>query len=76
MGKKVDTTALQGTIKNDPETGENKSQKILTSTFKISEQLMFEVDIIKAHSKEKKMELIARYIQDGVERDKKKYGIQ
>ena len=77
MGKKVDVSKLAAVGKNleDAENVEVAPERNVTTTFRMDKKMFQDLSRLKVYTGKNKQDMIYDYIKEGVERDKKKYGV-
>ena len=77
MGKKVDVSKLAAVGKNleDAENVEVAPERNVTTTFRMDKKMFQDLSLLKVYTGKNKQDMIYDYIKEGVERDKKKYGV-
>ena len=77
MGKKVDVSKLAAVGKNleDAENVEVAPERDVTTTFRMDKKMFQDLSLLKVYTGKNKQDMIYDYIKEGVERDKKKYGV-
>ena len=77
MGKKVDVSKLAAVGKNleDAENVEVAPERNVTTTSRMDKKMFQDLSLLKVYTGKNKQDMIYDYIKEGVERDKKKYGV-